>query len=149
MKCLGDKKELVPLKDRLGDQRGGSEWESIKILLQRENSAYAPDSQPRIPTRVCQGRVVTMDLSTLGANPNRSQSESETQRAKDLAAQHWTRRTVRKHRADRPRGLGGLSAWLQRTVRKEPPNLQYWTLHNGPSVMGPRTVRLVTDHPTL
>jgi hypothetical protein len=27
------------LKDRLGDQRGGSEWEPIKILLLRENSA--------------------------------------------------------------------------------------------------------------
>jgi hypothetical protein len=27
------------LKDRLGDQRGGSEWEPIEILLQRENSA--------------------------------------------------------------------------------------------------------------
>jgi hypothetical protein len=27
------------LKDRLGDQRGGSEWELIKILLLRENSA--------------------------------------------------------------------------------------------------------------
>jgi hypothetical protein len=25
--------ELYPLKDRLGDQRGGSEWEPIKILL--------------------------------------------------------------------------------------------------------------------
>jgi hypothetical protein len=27
------------LKDRLGDQRGGSEWEPIKILLLRKNSA--------------------------------------------------------------------------------------------------------------
>jgi hypothetical protein len=39
------------LKDRLVDQRGeGSEWEPIKIRLQRENPAYAPNSQPRIPT---------------------------------------------------------------------------------------------------
>jgi hypothetical protein len=75
------------LKDRLGDQRGGSECEPIKILLQRENSAYAPNSQPRIPTRVCQGHVVTANLPTLGGNPKRFQSESETQRAKDLAAQ--------------------------------------------------------------
>jgi hypothetical protein len=30
------------LKNRKGDQRGGSEWEPIKILLQRENSAYTP-----------------------------------------------------------------------------------------------------------
>jgi hypothetical protein len=84
----------------------------------KRNSAYAPNSQPRIPTRVCQGSVVTSDLPTLGANPKQSQSESETQRTKDLAAQHWTRRTVRKHRMDRPRGLGGLSADTGRTVRK-------------------------------
>jgi hypothetical protein len=106
------------LKDRLGDQRGGSEWEPIIIVLQRENSVYAPNSQPRIPTRVCQGSVVIADLPTLGANPKRSQSENETQRAKDLAAQHWTRRTVCKHRADHPRGLGRLSADTERTVRE-------------------------------
>jgi hypothetical protein len=62
------------LKDRLGDQRGGgSELEPIKILLQRENHAYTPNSQPRIPTQVCQGHVVTADLPTLGTNPKRSQ----------------------------------------------------------------------------
>jgi hypothetical protein len=37
----------------------------------------------------------------------RSRSESETQEAKNLAALRSTRRTIRKHRADRPRGLGG------------------------------------------
>jgi hypothetical protein len=58
------------VKDRLGDQRGGSEWEPIKILLQRENSVYAPNSQLRIPTRVCQGSVVKADLPTLRATPN-------------------------------------------------------------------------------
>jgi hypothetical protein len=89
-----------------------------KNSSQRENSAYAPNSQPRIPTRVCQGSVVTADLPTLGANPKRSQSESENQRAKDQAAQHWTRRTVCKHLADRPRGLGGLFADTGRTVRE-------------------------------
>jgi hypothetical protein len=67
---------------------GGSEWEPIQILLQRKNSAYVPNLQPRIATRVCQSRVVTTDLPSLGANPKRSQSERETQRAKDLAAQH-------------------------------------------------------------
>jgi hypothetical protein len=76
---------MMLVKDRLGDQRGGSEWEPIKILLQGENSAYTPKSQPRIPTRVCQGRVVTTDLPTLGKNPKRSQSESETQRSKGLS----------------------------------------------------------------
>jgi hypothetical protein len=28
--------ETGSLKDRLGDQRGGSEWEPIKILLERD-----------------------------------------------------------------------------------------------------------------
>jgi hypothetical protein len=87
-----------------------------KNSFQRENSAYAPKSQSRIPTRVCQGSVVTTDLPTLGANPKRSQSESETQRVKDLTAQHWTRRIVHKNWADCPRGLGGLSADTGRTV---------------------------------
>jgi hypothetical protein len=106
------------LKDRLGDQRGGSEWEPIKILLQRGNSAYTPNSQPRIPIRVCQGHVVTTDLPTLGTNPKQSRSESETQGANDLATQHCTRRTVSKHLADCPRGLRGLSARLRWTVQK-------------------------------
>jgi hypothetical protein len=39
------------MKDRLGDQRGGdSEWEVIKILLQRVELDYVPNSQPRIRT---------------------------------------------------------------------------------------------------
>jgi hypothetical protein len=50
----------------------GSEWEPRKILLQRENSSYAPNSRPRIPTRVCQGHVVTTDLPTLGMNPKQT-----------------------------------------------------------------------------
>jgi hypothetical protein len=89
---------------RWPERGGGSEWEPIKILLQRENSAYAPNSQPRISTRVCQGRDVIMDLPTLGINPKWSQSESETQGAKDLAALRNPMRTVRDLRADRPRG---------------------------------------------
>jgi hypothetical protein len=47
----------------------GSEWEPIKILLLRENSAYTPNSQLRIPTRVCQGHIVTTVLPTVGTNP--------------------------------------------------------------------------------
>jgi hypothetical protein len=88
-----------------------------KSSSQRSNSAYAPNSQPRIPTRVCQARVVTMDLPTLGTNPKQTQSESESQEAKDLAPLRslggpsvWRRRTVRrgrwtvrKHRVDRPK----------------------------------------------
>jgi hypothetical protein len=35
------------LKDQIGDQRGGSEWEPIKILSQK-NSAYIPIATPRV-----------------------------------------------------------------------------------------------------
>jgi hypothetical protein len=59
-----------------------------------------------------------------------------------------------KPQADCPRPPGGPSAWvrqtvreLRRTVRKTTPNLQYCTLNNGPSAMGPRTVRPATDRP--
>jgi hypothetical protein len=47
-------------------ERGGSDWEPIKILLEIENWAYVPNSQPRIPTRVCQGHIVTTDLPRSG-----------------------------------------------------------------------------------
>jgi hypothetical protein len=47
----------------------GSEWESIKILLQRENSAYAPKRE------LGQGSVVTTDLPTLGATPNNPEAQ--------------------------------------------------------------------------
>jgi hypothetical protein len=53
---LEHRSEGTYVKDRLGDQRGRSEWEPIKILLQGENSAYTPKSQPRIPTRPWGGR---------------------------------------------------------------------------------------------
>jgi hypothetical protein len=66
----------------------------------RPNSAYAPNSPPRIPTRVCQGRVVTTDLPTLGTNPRQSQSESETQESKDLAIMRSLGQTVRGVLAD-------------------------------------------------
>jgi hypothetical protein len=89
---------------------GGSEWEPIKTLLQGENSTYTLKSQPRIPTRVCQGRVVTADLPTLGTNPKRSQSESETQRSKGLS---YPANTL----ADSPRPWGGRSVVTGRTTR--------------------------------
>jgi hypothetical protein len=98
-----------------------------KNSSRRLNSTYVPNSQPRIPTRVCQGRIVTTNLPTLGTNPKQSQSKSETQEAKDLAALRNTRRTVRKHLADCPRGLGGPSAGLRRTARNQLPNHQYCT----------------------
>jgi hypothetical protein len=89
-----------------------------KNSSQMRELSLAPNSQPRIPTLVCQGHVVTTDLPTLGTNPKQSQSGSMTQEAKDIAALRGTRQTVRKHRANRPQGLGGLSAGLRRTVQK-------------------------------
>jgi hypothetical protein len=65
------------------------------------NSAYALESQPRIPTRICQGRVVTTDL------PNSKQHGSATQEAKDLGNMQSLGRTVRMEGADCPRGGGG------------------------------------------
>jgi hypothetical protein len=108
----------------------GSEWEPIKNSSRTSNLAYVPNSRPRIPTRVCQGRIVTMDLSTLRTNPKQSQSESETQEAKDLATLRNTRQTVRDLWGEHPHGLGGSSVGLRRTD----------TLNNGPSVEKPWTV---------
>jgi hypothetical protein len=63
---------------------------------------------------------------------------------------------IAKPQADCPRPPGGPSAWvwrtvreLRRTVRKTFPNLQYYTLNNGPSAMGSRTACPATDRPTL
>jgi hypothetical protein len=89
-----------------------------KNSSRRSNSTYALNSQQRIPTRVCQGRVVTTDLRTLGTNPKQSQSESATQEEKDLATLRGTKRIVRDDQADGPRGTGGRSAGHGRTVRK-------------------------------
>jgi hypothetical protein len=85
-----------------------------KNSYRRMNSTYAPNSQPRIPTRLCQGRVVTMDLPTLGTNLNSKQHGSATQEVKDLSDLHslggpsaWRSAgagwTVLKYRADHPK----------------------------------------------
>jgi hypothetical protein len=128
------------LKDRLGDQRGGSEWESIKILLLRENSVYTPNSQPRIPTRVCQGHVVTTDLPTLGTNPKRSQNGSTKQEAKDFAVLQQPWRTVRGPGADGPRSSCGWSTAHGGQSVKHEQNDPTGTSTRGRFVSRPRTV---------
>jgi hypothetical protein len=122
-------------------ERGGSEWEPIKILLLRENSAYTPNSQLRIPTRVCQGHVVITDLPTLGTNPKRSQSGSTTQEAKDLAVLQELWRTVRGPGADGPRSPCGRSATHGGLSVKHEQNDPTDTSTHGRSVPRPRTVR--------
>jgi hypothetical protein len=99
-----------------------------KNSSRRMNSAYAPNSQPRVDTRVCQGHVVITDLQTLGTNPNSKQHGSATQEAKDLGNRRSPRRTIRGDWVDSPRGMGGRSAGQGRTVRKRTPNLQQRTL---------------------
>jgi hypothetical protein len=83
----------------------------------RMNSSYVPNSQPRVPTRTCQGHVFTMDISTLGTSPNTIQSGSTTQEAKDLAnvQSHW--RTICKVWSDSLGVVGGRSEGSGRTVR--------------------------------
>jgi hypothetical protein len=112
-----------------------------KNSSRRMNSAYAPKLEPRIPTQVCQGRVVTTDLPTLGTNPNSKQHESTTQEAKDLGNLQSLGQTVCMEGADCPRGLGGLFARSSRTVRKYLSNHQYCSSKNELPVPNPRTVR--------
>jgi hypothetical protein len=64
------------MKDRLGDQRGGSEWEPIKNLLEGDWNSNKMNSLGRTPriTRsallpsVCQNHVATGVLLVLGTN---------------------------------------------------------------------------------
>jgi hypothetical protein len=68
------------LKDRLGDQRGGSEWEPIKNLLEGDWNSNKMNSLSRTPkiTRstllpsVCQNHVATGVLLVLGTNTTSS-----------------------------------------------------------------------------
>jgi hypothetical protein len=122
-------------------QRERCEWEPIKILLLRENSAYTPNLQPRISTRVCQGHVVTTDVPTLGTTPKRSQSGSTKQEAKDLAVLQQPRRTVRGHLADCPRSPRGRSATHGGLSVKHKQNEPTSTSTRGRSVPRPQTVR--------
>jgi hypothetical protein len=79
-----------------------------------------PNSQPRVPTRVCQGRIVkaTTNLPTLGANPNSKQHGSATQEENDLDDMQSPWQTVCGDRAAGPHGGGGRSTWGWRTVRE-------------------------------
>jgi hypothetical protein len=68
------------LKDRLGDQRGGSEWEPIKILLEGDRNSNKMNSLGQTPkvTRstflpfVFQNHVATEVLLVLGTNTTSS-----------------------------------------------------------------------------
>jgi hypothetical protein len=113
-----------------------------KNSSRRMNSAYAPNSQPRIPTRVCQGHVVTTDLPTQGTTPNSKQRGSATQEAKNLSILQRLGWTVRMDQADYPRGPSRLSMGSLRTVRNTLLNIQYRTSKNRSSILYLRTVRV-------
>jgi hypothetical protein len=87
-----------------------------KNSFRGSNSVYVPNSQPRFPTRVCQGHVVTTDLPTLETNPSSKQHGSATQEEKDLGDLRSLGRTVRMDQADCARGPGGPSAGSLRTI---------------------------------
>jgi hypothetical protein len=89
------------------------------------NSAYASNSQPRVPTRVSQGHVVTTDLLTLWTNPNSKQHGSATQEAKDLGTLWSSKLTVRDGLVDSPWGASRRSVRSRWIVRNSNPNLQY------------------------
>jgi hypothetical protein len=112
-----------------------------KNYSRRSNSAYAPNSQPSIPIRVCQGHIVTTDLPTQGTNSKQSRRGSMTQEAKDIVVLQTTRWTVRRARANSSQALGRQFATLGRTFRKRQQNLQYCTSNNGWSAPCPWTVR--------
>jgi hypothetical protein len=94
-----------------------------------------------IPTRVCQGHVVTTDVPTLGTNPKRSQSGSTKQEAKDLAVLKQPRWTVCDHLANCPRAPRGRSANHGGRSVKHIQNDPTSTSTRGRSVPRPRTVR--------
>jgi hypothetical protein len=106
---------LTPIEGPIKRPEEQSEWQPIKFF-RRMNPAYTENSQPRVPTRVCQGRVVTTDLPTLGTNPNSKHHGSATKEAKDIGDLRSPRWTVSGDRADGLRGSGGWSARQGRTV---------------------------------
>jgi hypothetical protein len=115
-------KILVPGE---GPIRRLCEWGPIKISPKKVGTT--PKSRSWIPTRTCQGHVVTMDLPTLGTSPNELPSGSTTQGARDLGKAVCLRWTVRPGQADGPSRPGGRSDPThptRRTVRNNGQNLQ-------------------------
>jgi hypothetical protein len=82
------------MKDWLGNQREGSEWEPKKILLEEWTQHMPQIHKQGWPTRAYQGRVVTTDLPTLGTSLKQTPSECATLEAGDLADLRDLGRTV-------------------------------------------------------
>jgi hypothetical protein len=119
------------MKDQIGDQRGGSEWEPIKILL--KELGLCPKIKPTEPTLAQvnrQGYVVIEELLTLGAILG-SPSGSPNQGIK-------TNRTT-------PNQTG--LPWQGGRVTRQPPEPKRVTRHKGAG--HPPTKRTKTGHPDI
>jgi hypothetical protein len=139
------------MKDRFGrPERGGSEWEPIKILPFGWIRPI-PHSQLHEPTHTNKtpNRAQTTSKEpprSLGTRSGSKQTRTEAQalNCKSLGGLSvWDRRTVREGVADRPDTTRGLSEKALRTNRAAP-----WKI--GLSVIEPRTVRtenLLADRP--
>jgi hypothetical protein len=145
-----------PLKDRKGDQRGRSEWEPIKFLLQRENSAYTP-----IATRFTRTHK---SGSKLGTHKSTRPGDKPRTKLEGLEAKANHKRRSNKMSAwagaDCPHSMGGPSVVPWQTVRtalaehpKKPPECPV-AHHEKRTVCLLRTVRhartvrtQLTDHP--
>jgi hypothetical protein len=119
------------------------EWTGAdKNSSPKRELGLCPNTQPRIPTRACQGRVVTTDLPTLGISPKPIQRESTTQKPRDLGNLESTRLTVHSVWADYPRGGHGLSVEGGRPFKllHEPSivHREKWTVREGPADRLPR-----------
>jgi hypothetical protein len=93
------------VKDRYGEpERGGSEWEPIKILPEGDGNSNkmntASNTRLRLTTQVGQAHIATgvpLDLET-----NTQPSDSRTQRnTKTSSLQTHTGQTGEHHRSDR------------------------------------------------
>jgi hypothetical protein len=124
------------VNNRLGDQRG--EWMGAdKNSSRRSNSAYAPNSQSRILTRVCQGHVVTTDLPTSAPCP-RTVREQQVPRTKFAVSRRTVRPTC---------GRSGTPTWTVRqttcsktlTARR----IYMWTRKNWTNMPKTQTARTV------
>jgi hypothetical protein len=138
-----------PLKDRKGDQRGGSEWEPIKFLLQRENSAYTPIATRFTRTHKSGSKLVTH-------KPTRPREKPRI-KLEGLEAEANHKRRSNKMSAwagaDSPHSRGRPSTVLWRTVctalanrPKKPPeppvaHHEKRTVHRLPADRSPRADR--------
>jgi hypothetical protein len=88
--------------------------------------------------------------------PTNLRNKSQTNPTRNHNSKSKGLRQSGKHQADRPQCPGGLFARRARTIREEGTDHQKLlpeppVVHqeNGPSVMDPRTIRLITDRLTL